>query len=209
MTQTEPKRRLSAAERREQILAAATQVFGAVGAAGTTDAVAKAAGISQAYVVRTFGSKENLLMEVAGRARDRVAATFRAEIAAFPPEATSTEKMDRMGHAYKRLMADRGLLLALRHVYTMGHDAVVGPSAREGFLSIYRLIRDEAGLSPDEAMRFMAQGMLIDTLLTMRITEANDPAALELLCCALEVDAPGLSEFRSILEAPADVVKGR
>ena len=49
-----PGQRLPAAERREQMLNAARIVFGERGYTGaTTDAVAKAAGVSQAYIVRT------------------------------------------------------------------------------------------------------------------------------------------------------------
>ena len=58
-------RRLTPTDRREQILEAATVVFGERGyAGGTTDAIARAAGISQAYVVRMFGSKEDLFLAV-------------------------------------------------------------------------------------------------------------------------------------------------
>ncbi|MBN8883980.1 MAG: helix-turn-helix transcriptional regulator, partial [Salana multivorans] len=43
-------------ERRELVLSAAAEVFGERGYVGaTTDAVARAAGVSQPYVVRMFG----------------------------------------------------------------------------------------------------------------------------------------------------------
>lgn len=203
------KRRLSAQERREQILAAATEVFGALGAAGTTDAIARRAGISQAYVVRTFGSKEQLLLEVAGRAASRIEATFREAIAGFPADVTLDQKVHLMGGAYKRLMLDRGLLLSLRHIYTLGADPAVGPAAREGFLRIYRLIRDDAHLGPQEAMRFMAHGMLIDTLFAMRLTDSTDPDALELASCALEIDESELASVRGLMGQAADFTTKR
>ncbi|MFP3344532.1 TetR/AcrR family transcriptional regulator, partial [Halomonas sp. SIMBA_159] len=72
-----PISRIPASERREQILAAASIVFGERGYFGaTTDQIAKAAGISQPYVVRMFGSKENLFTEVLSRASDKVLTTF-------------------------------------------------------------------------------------------------------------------------------------
>ena len=84
--------RLSSDDRREQILDAATAVFGERGyVGGTTDAIARAAGISQAYVVRMFGSKEDLFAEVCARAGQRVADAFRASIAQFAPDATLEE----------------------------------------------------------------------------------------------------------------------
>ncbi len=194
--------RLSAPDRREQILRVATEVFGAVGyAAGTTDAIAKKAGISQAYVVRTFGSKEQLLLEVSQRACARVETLFREAIAGFTDDETPHHKQAKMGAAYRKLTADRGLMLALMHTYTMGHDPVVGPHARDGFLRIYRIVRHEAELSRQDAMLFMAQGMLIDTLMAIRITESDDPAAAELAACALNVDAAGLHVWEEELAA--------
>ncbi|MCU1580821.1 MAG: TetR/AcrR family transcriptional regulator, partial [Microbacteriaceae bacterium] len=58
MTQTT---RMRAEDRRELILEAATRVFGDRGYIGaTTNLVAVAAGVSQPYVVRIFGTKEKL-----------------------------------------------------------------------------------------------------------------------------------------------------
>lgn len=199
-----PKRRLSAQERREQILAAATEVFGALGAAGTTDAIARRAGISQAYVVRTFGSKEQLLLEVAARAVARIRAVFSAEISRFDGTETVDRKYHLMGDAYKRLMMDRGLLLSLRHIYTLGADPSIGPLVREGFLEIYRMIRDDAVLTPEQAMRFMAHGMLIDTLFAMRLTDSTDPDAVELAACALEVEQSELHSVRGLMGTAED-----
>ncbi len=63
---TETPVRLTSDQRRESILEAATVVFGERGYHGaTTDAIASAAGISQAYVVRMFGSKEELFIAAA------------------------------------------------------------------------------------------------------------------------------------------------
>ncbi len=73
--------RMRSEDRRELILEAATAVFGDHGYEGaTTDQVAKAAGVSQPYVVRMFGSKEQLFLEVLHRALERLLAVFRAAI---------------------------------------------------------------------------------------------------------------------------------
>ena len=80
-----PQTRMRSADRRELILEAATAVFGELGYGGaTTDKVAKAAGVSQPYVVRMFGTKEQLFLEVLRRALDRLLAVFRAELAHGP-----------------------------------------------------------------------------------------------------------------------------
>src|SRR6478736_4486635 len=83
----EPGKRLSSEERRRQILVAALAVFGARGYEGaTTDEVARAAGVSQPYVVRLFGSKENLFLAAIEDALARMLAGFRAALADDSPQ---------------------------------------------------------------------------------------------------------------------------
>jgi len=68
-----PGRRLPRAERREQIVAAATQVFAQAGFAATVlDEVAAAAGISRAILYRHFDSKTDLYRAVLERARQHL-----------------------------------------------------------------------------------------------------------------------------------------
>jgi AcrR family transcriptional regulator len=69
-----PVRRLRRAERREQILAAATQAFARSGSAATSlDDIATAAGISRAILYRHFDSKNDLYRAVLDRACTRLA----------------------------------------------------------------------------------------------------------------------------------------
>lgn len=167
--------RLPAGERRESILVAAESVFGERGYAGaTTDAIAVLAGISQAYVIRAFGSKEALFVATAQRALDQVGEAFRSAIT-DATSATSRGKTEPLlGAAYARLVQDRGTLLTLQHLFTLGHDPVIGPVAREGFLKIYRILRDEAGLSPERATAFLANGMMVNTILGLRLPGIGD-----------------------------------
>lgn len=180
--------RIPAGERREQILAAASRVFGERGYAGaTTDQVAQAAGISQPYVVRMFGSKENLFVEVLGRALDTLVVAFRAAIADSKAAGEDVEARGaRIGAAYADLISDRGILLSLMQGFIMGHDPVIGACARKGFLTIYGIMRDEAGLSAEHAVDFLAHGMLFNTLIALRMTDAYgaDDRVDELVGCA-------------------------
>lgn len=178
--------RLSAEDRREQILAAASAVFGERGyAGGTTDAIAREAGVSQAYVVRMFGGKENLFRETAERASGLVIAAFQDAIAGLEPQATTEDKRLALAIAYAKLMADRGTLLTLLQLFALGHDATFGAVARGCYLRVYQVIREEIGLSAQEASDFFAQGMLTTVLLAMRMPEAkDDPAAMELMSCS-------------------------
>ena len=169
VTTTSIPTRLSAEERREQIILAATAAFGARGYDGTTtDDVARAAGVSQPYVVRLFGSKEKLFLGALGDALDRLVATFREAIAATGP---GEERARAIGDAYVDLLRRRGLHQILSQSFLLGSHPVIGPAARDGFASIWRLLREEAGMDTQAADLFLAQGMLINTLLGLRITD--------------------------------------
>lgn len=157
--------RMKAADRRELILEAATAVFGAKSYVGTTtDEVARAAGVSQPYVVRLFGSKAKLYIAVIERAYERVISAFR-EVLPGP----DAERTSRMGSAYAGLLAERGMLPVIANSTALGGDPEIGPVAREGFNAIWRFVRDEAGFTEEETRDFMANGMLINAVVGLRL----------------------------------------
>ncbi len=142
--------RMKSEDRRELILAAAAGVFGERGYVGaTTDAVAKAAGVSQPYVVRMFGTKAALFQAVLERSLDKLVTEFRSEIAQHAP--TDDDLPMCIGRRYVSLLADRGLLLSLMQAFMLGADPEMGPTARGGCLRVYRLVRYEARCTPDRA----------------------------------------------------------
>lgn len=178
--------RVSSAVRREQILEAASRVFGERGYVGaTTDQVAREAGISQPYVVRMFGSKENLFVAVLDRALEKLLVAFHGAIDdARAKNDTHDETMTRMGAAYADLIRDRGILLSLMQAFISGHEPVIGEKARAGFMQIYELLRNEASMEPDEIVDFLAHGMLFNVLIAMRMVDqhdSDDPCVPELL----------------------------
>ena len=158
--------RMKAADRRELILEAATAVFGAKTYVGTTtDEVARAAGVSQPYVVRLFGTKEKLFIEVIERAYSRLIADFRT---ALPGPVEGRD--ERMGTAYTELLAERGMLSVIAGSTALGGEPVIGRVARRGFSEIWRFLREEAGFSEEQSREFMATGMLINAIVGLRLT---------------------------------------
>jgi AcrR family transcriptional regulator len=171
-------------DRRELIITAATAVFGQNGYVGTTtDQVAKAAGVSQPYVVRMFGTKQALYLEVIERALDALMATFRAQLGVK----SAKPLHERLGYAYAVMSVDQtGLLLCLMHAFVLGGDPDIGPTARRGFLEVYDFLRDEAGFTSDEATQFLSFGMLMNTLMGIHMEDeyVTSPRARELMECA-------------------------
>lgn len=208
--------RVSSAVRREQILEAASRVFGERGYVGaTTDQVARAAGISQPYVVRMFGSKENLFVAVLDRALAKLLDAFgRALDDAHAMNESHETTMTRMGAAYADLIRDRGILLSLMQAFISGHEPVIGAKARAGFMRIYGLLRDRAGMEPDEIVDFLAHGMLFNVLIAMRMVDqhdSDDPCVPELLAhtfrTKLDVVVNTITGSSAANEAPAPAVR--
>ena len=175
---------MPAAERREAILEAATELFGQRGYHGTTtDQIARAAGISQPYVVRMFGTKEQLFLEVLGRALDTLMAAFRV---ALPDPGDGSVTEQRLGAAFVDLVGSVGLHRTLLHAFVTGNDPVIGAAARRGFVGIYTFLRDEAGFVPAQIQQFLGYGMLMSVLLGIELpsTFGLDPDADQLMDAA-------------------------
>lgn len=193
---------MAATERRELVLAAAAGVFGERGYVGaTTDAVAKAAEVSQPYVVRMFGTKAALFQAVLERSLDRLVASFRQEIASAEADGRDGKGSEDLqmciGRSYVGLLSDRGLLLSLMQAFMLGADPEIGPTARAGFLRVYRLLRDEAGFTPEQASDFLSGGMMINTLVGLRMGADFDSDAdvREMLFAAMPTKAPMLRDL--------------
>src|SRR3954454_25318426 len=122
---TAPRTRMSADDRRAQVLAAATRAFARTGYAGTsTDAVAREAGVSQPYVVRMFGTKLDLFLAVFDRATDRVKAAFTAVVdgGAFDPD--RDEEWAKSGTAYTEVSPAREALIIRMVRFLQNPDSV-------------------------------------------------------------------------------------
>ena len=95
--------RLGGEERRELVLAAATRAFSRNGYAGTsTDAVAREADVSQPYVVRIFGTKLELFLEVFTLATLRIGEAFDQVLAEGPFDADDEADWERLGRGTPR-----------------------------------------------------------------------------------------------------------
>ncbi|MFH8252064.1 TetR/AcrR family transcriptional regulator [Microbacterium sp. B2969] len=188
-------RRMSSDERREQIIAAAIAVFGARGYEGTTtDDVARTAGVSQPYVVRLFGTKESLFLAAIQASRDELMRVFRV---ALEDDSSDRPVAKRIGEAYVELLSVRGLHQTLSHAWLLGGHPVIGAAARQCFAEVWRFFRDEAGFDADEARRFLAEGMLINVMIGMRLVDdyGSDPSITELFRACFPTELPHILDI--------------
>ena len=142
---------------------AAVTAFTAGGYAGTTtDQVARLAGVSQPYVIRLFGTKQQLFLATVDYAAARVEQTFR-------DAAAEQADLPSLGEAYGQLLAERELITVLLHGFAAGADPAIGPVVRACFGRIYTTVRDLTGASAVEVRDFLAFGMLLTVLGAMRV----------------------------------------
>jgi AcrR family transcriptional regulator len=162
----------TADERRETILQAAERVFAARGLYGTpTLEIAKAAGISQAYLFRLFPTKAELFLALNARCNARVRETFAR--AARDAKAAGDDVLQAMGRAYVGLLADRDLLLNQLHAFAACDDPALREQTRAAFASLVELVERESGAGPDEVRMFFARGMLLNVLAAMSAEDVD------------------------------------
>ena len=181
---TATKRQLSTAEeRREAVLEAAMDVFGERGFLGTpTMAVAKAAGISQAYLFRLFPTKEDLVLAVIERANQRVYETF-AKVAA-QARAEGRDIRLAIGEAYGELLEDRRLLLTQIHQHAAAAAMPeVAEASRRAFEALVELAQREIGGPPEEIQSFFAHGMLMNVMAAIGARDEHGQWAQILRLC--------------------------
>lgn len=163
----------TADERRESILEAAERVFAARGLHGTpTMEIAKAAGISQAYLFRLFPTKNELFIALVQRCNDRIHQTF-VDAAAAAKAAGEEDVLAAIGKAYVGLLADRTLLLSQLHAHAACDDPEVRAQMRRGFARLVELVERESGADAEQVRTFFAHGMLLNVLVAMRAEESD------------------------------------
>jgi AcrR family transcriptional regulator len=177
----------TADERREEILAAAERVFAARGLHGTpTMEIAKAAGISQAYLFRLFPTKAELFSALVERCNARIERTFTDAAAAA--RAAGEPVMSAMGNAYVGLLADRELLLNQLHAHAASDDPAIRDQMRSGFARLVEIVERETGADAQEVRTFFAHGMLLNVLAAMQAQDVDEHWAEVLLKPAPKAD---------------------
>jgi AcrR family transcriptional regulator len=167
--------RKTAEERREAVLDAALQEFAARGLDGaSTEVIAAAAGISQPYVFRLFGTKKELFKAV-------VARCFRETLELFQRAAEGKRgdaALEAMGMAYTgQLLPDRTRLQAQMQAYAACHDPEVREVVRNGFGDLVAYAERVSGQPAQEIAAFFASGMLLNVVAAMELQPGDEPWA--------------------------------
>jgi AcrR family transcriptional regulator len=159
--------RMSAEERREEILNAAVSEFALKGLHGTsTETIAQRVGISQPYLFRLYRTKKDLFLAAVERNFDRVAGAF-GDAAESNPDAP----LPAMGLAYKELLSHREELLLQMQSYVACVDPEIRIVVRRRFAELYRFVEEVSGADDELVRRFFAHGMLLNVAAAMDLPE--------------------------------------
>jgi AcrR family transcriptional regulator len=164
--------RKSAEERREEIVSVAVEHFALGGYHGTsTEAIARAAGISQPYLFRLFGTKKELFLACEDRHHDFLESVFRRAAADAPPD----ERLDRMGNAYvEELLPDRHALRFQMQSYAACADPDIREHVRRRYGELVRVVADLGGVGVGDVWSFFAAGMLLNVVATLELEQIAD-----------------------------------
>jgi len=171
--------RRSAEERREQILEAALAEFAAHGfEGGSTEAIARAVGISQPYVFRLFGTKKELFVATIERCMSGTLEMFRTAVAGSKGE----EALHAIGEAYgERLATDPTYLRSQMQAYAASDDPQIREVVRAGYGELVEYVERVSGLPPDRVSRFFAKGMLLNVMASLDLLGADEGWAKRLV----------------------------
>jgi AcrR family transcriptional regulator len=156
--------RMTAAERRADVLRFAVSRFAKHGYQGTsTEDVARAAGISQPYLFKMFPTKKALFLALVEQGFGRVRKAF-VEAAG---DATGDEALERIGERYAELLRDRDELLLQMQAYAACDDPEIGAVTRREFGRLWAEVARISGVDESRLQQFFAMGMLMNVLAAM------------------------------------------
>jgi AcrR family transcriptional regulator len=172
--------RLTAEERREEVIAAATREFGARGFAGTsTQAIAERVGVSQPYLFQLFGTKKDLFIAVVQACFTRTRSAFETSArAARKSSDDPIEILDAMGHTYISLLRDRDMLRLQLQAYAACEDPDIQAVVRQEWTDLYEAVARVSGADEPALHAWFAEGMLLNVAAS--IGDLDSAVALKL-----------------------------
>jgi len=172
------RRRVPAAERREELISAAVHEFAHGGLHGTpVERIARRVGVAQPYVFSLFGSKRDLFLAALRRSFERVGDTFRTaaeDYAAGRAPGDCEDALDAMGMAYRQMLLDERDYLMLQHQsYAACDDEVVRAHVRGDFAELVELARELSGAEPERLDDFFRHGMALNVAAALGVEDLS------------------------------------
>ena len=172
------RRRVPAAERREELISAAVHEFARGGLHGTAvERIARRVGVAQPYVFSLFPNKRELFLAALERSFERIAETFKNAAAEYREGLASEECEDTlqaMGRAYRELLeSDRDYLMLQHQCYAACDDEIVCARVRRRYAELVELARELSGAEPERLDQFFMRGMALNVAAALGVEELS------------------------------------
>jgi AcrR family transcriptional regulator len=177
-TKPAPRRRVPAAERREELISAAVHEFAHGGLHGTAvERIARRVGVAQPYVFSLFPNKRELFLAALERSFQRVADTFEQAAADFHAgrgPADCADALAAMGRAYRQLLLDDRDYLMLQHQsYAACEDEVVRARVRHRYAELVELAGHLSGAGQEDIDDFFRHGMALNVAAALGVEDLS------------------------------------
>jgi AcrR family transcriptional regulator len=172
------RRRVPAAERREELIEAAVHEFARGGLHGTpVGDIARRVGVAQPYVFSLFPNKRALFLAAIERSFGRVGETFEEAARAYRegrgPEGCE-DILEAMGRAYKEmLLRDRDQLMLQHQAYAACDDELVRARVRHYYAELVALARDLSEADPERLDDFFRHGMALNVSAALGVEDLS------------------------------------
>jgi AcrR family transcriptional regulator len=172
------RRRVPAAERREELIAAAVSEFAHGGLHGTpVQRIARRVGVAQPYVFSLFATKRELFLAALERSFEVVAATFERAASDYREGRTPADcgdALEAMGRAYKELLlSDRDYLMLQHQSYAACDDDVVRTCVRHRYAELVDLAARLSGADTERLDDFFRQGMALNVSAALGVEDLS------------------------------------
>lgn len=154
--------RMSAEERRAQVITEAITVFARFGYEGaTTAAIAERVGVSQPYLFRLFPTKKDLFLAASERNMRDTLALLREAAGGK----TGRDALDVMAMAYQeKLLTHREWLLMQLQTFAACYDPDVQRQTQRCLQELWDSVEELSGLPIEDRVIFFAKGMFCNVI---------------------------------------------
>jgi AcrR family transcriptional regulator len=167
--------RLSADERRADVVESAVKAFASSGLHGTsTEEIARLAGVSQPYLFRLFGTKRDLFLAALERMFSRLEHEF-LDAADKPLVSTPdgySPVLASIAVRYGTLLHDQSLLRLQLHGFAACDDPEIRAFVSRRFSDLITLVSERSGVPGTDLRDFFAQGMLMNVAAAMQLDDS-------------------------------------
>jgi AcrR family transcriptional regulator len=169
-TELQTTRRLTADERRDEVVEAAIGEFARGGYQATRTAdIARAAGVSQPYLYALFPDKKALFLACYERAVERIRATL---IEARETAAEGDDLDERLRRAYQELIRARpDQLLFQLQAHAAAADPEIRPAVRAGFVSLVDESVRLHGVSRQVVLGYIARALFTNVAFALELPD--------------------------------------